>query len=69
MNEETCCIVNEGKKAKNEWKNDNSDILPALYSVYKKIRAAVLPCLLINLFKQGYFSSVKKYKYLNNSIS
>ena len=30
MNENTCCIINEGKTAKNEWEND-SDFLPALY--------------------------------------
>ena len=38
MNEEICCITNEGKTAKNEWENDDSDFLWALYSVYKKIR-------------------------------
>ena len=32
MNEEICCITNEGKTAKNEWEKE-SDFLPALYSV------------------------------------
>ena len=30
MNEEFCCIINKGKMAKNEWRNDDSDFLPAL---------------------------------------
>ena len=30
------CINNKGKTAMNEWENDDSDILWALYSVYKK---------------------------------
>ena len=34
MNEETSCITNEEKTAKNEWKND-SNFLPASYIVYK----------------------------------
>ena len=37
MNEEICCITNEGKTAKDEWENDYSDFLRALYSVYKKL--------------------------------
>ena len=37
MNEEICCITNEGKMAKNEWENDDSNFLQDLYSVYKKI--------------------------------
>ena len=36
MNEEICCITNEGKTARNEWENDDSNFLWALYSVYKK---------------------------------
>ena len=43
MNEEICCITNEGKTAKNEWENDDSDFLRALYSVYKKIRTILFP--------------------------
>ena len=43
MNEEICCITNDGKTAKNEWENDDSDFLWALYSVYKKIRAILFP--------------------------
>ena len=37
MNEEIHCIINEGKTAKNEWENDDSNFLRALYSVYKKL--------------------------------
>ena len=36
MNEEICCITNEGNMAKDEWENDYSNFLRALYSVYKK---------------------------------
>ena len=39
MNKELHCITNKEKAAKNEWKNDDSDILRASYSFYiKKIR-------------------------------
>ena len=37
MNEEINCITNAGKTAKNEWENGDSDLLVALYSVYKKL--------------------------------
>ena len=30
-------ITNEGKTAKNQWENDDSDFLEALYNVYKKL--------------------------------
>ena len=33
MNEAIRCITNEGKTAKNEWKNNDSDFLRALYNV------------------------------------
>ena len=33
MNEEIRCITSESKTAKNEWENDDSDFLRALYSV------------------------------------
>ena len=36
MNEEIPCVTNEVKMAKNEWENDDSDFLPALYILYKK---------------------------------
>ena len=55
--------------AMNEWENDDSDILRALYSGYKKIRTIYLPCLFVNLFKQRYTKSVTSYKYLNKYIS
>ena len=35
MNEEICCITNEGKTAKNEWENDDSNFFK-LYTVYIK---------------------------------
>ena len=35
----------------NKWENDDSDILRALYSGYKKIRAFLSPYLPVNLFK------------------
>ena len=46
-----------------------NDIFQALYSVHKKIRAILFPYLLVNLFKQGYFSSVKNYKHFSKFIS
>ena len=36
MNEEICCITNEGKTAKNEWENDDSNFL-------LKIRLILVP--------------------------
>ena len=36
MNEEICFITNVGKMARNEWENDDSNFLQALYSVSKK---------------------------------
>ena len=59
----------KGKTARNEWRNDDSNILRALYSVHNKIRTIVFPHLLVNMFKQRYISSVKSYKYLNKFIS
>ena len=50
MNKEIFCITNKGKKAKNEWENDDSDFVRTLYSVYKKIRAILFPCLVIKRF-------------------
>ena len=49
----------------NEWENDDSDILQAFYSRYKKIRTILFPYLFVNLFKQKYTKSVKSCKYLN----
>ena len=49
MNEEICCITNEGKMAKNQWEND-SNFLPVLYIVYKKLGQFFLHTLLANLF-------------------
>ena len=30
MNEEICCVTNEGETTKNEWENDDSGFLQAL---------------------------------------
>ena len=68
MNEEVPCITNDGKMTKNEWEND-SNFLPALYILYKRLGQFFLHTLLANLFKQRYVSSVTSYKYLNNLIS
>ena len=35
MNEEICCVTNKRKTAKNEWGNDDSYLLRALYCVNK----------------------------------
>ena len=32
------------------------------YSVYKRIRKIIFPYLVVNLFKQGYFSFIRIYK-------
>ena len=37
MNEEINCISNKGKMAKNEWGDDVSDFLRALYTVLIKL--------------------------------
>ena len=53
----------------NEWENDHSNKLGALYGGYKKIRTILFPYLLVNLFKQRCTKSVKSYKYLKKFIS
>ena len=63
MNEEICCITNEGKTARNEWENDDSNFLRALYSVYKKIRTIFFHTLL------AIHRSVASYKYFKKLIS
>ena len=68
MNEEIHCITDERKMVKNEWGND-SDFLPALYIVYKKLGQFFFYTSLANLFKQRYISSFTSYKYLNKLIS
>ena len=47
MNEQICCITNKEETAKNEWENDDSDFLWALYSVYKKIKTILFRYLLL----------------------
>ena len=63
MNEEIRCITNEEKTARNEWENDDSDFLPALYSVFKKIRTIFFHTLL------AIHHSVASYKYFKKLIS
>ena len=62
MTEDISRINNEGKTAKNEWENDDSYFLPALYSVYKKLGQFFSHTLLANLFTLQYISSVTSYK-------
>ena len=62
MNEQICCIANEGEMAWNEWENDDSDFFQALFSVYKKIRAIFFHTLLL------IHSSVASYKYFKKLI-
>ena len=57
MNEEICCIINEGKMTRNEWENDDSNFLQALCSVYKKVRTVFFHTLL------AIHHSVASYKY------
>ena len=57
MNEEICSITNAGKMARNEWENDDSNFLWALYSVYKKRRTIFSHTLL------AICGSVASYKY------
>ena len=68
MNEETCCITNKGKTAKNEWKNDDLTFFQ-LWTVAHKLGQFFFHALLANLFKQRYISSVTSYRYLNKLIS
>ena len=63
MNKELCCKTNEGATARNEWENDDSDFLRALYSVYKKIRTIFFHTLL------AIHRSVASYKYFKKLIS
>ena len=63
MNEEICCITNEEKMARNEWENDDSDFLSALYSVYKKIRTFFFHTLFT------IHHSVTSYKYFKKLIN
>ena len=58
-----CCITNEGKTARNEQENGDSDFLRALYSVYKKIRTIFFHTLLF------IHCSVANYKYFKKLIS
>ena len=63
MNEEIRCITNEGRMARNEWENDDSNFLRALCSVYKKIRTVFSHTLL------AIHRSVASYKYIKKLIS
>ena len=46
------CINKKGRMAKNKWEN-NSDFLPVLYTVYKKLEKIFFYTLLTNFCKQG----------------
>ena len=63
MNEEIHCIANEGKTARNEWENGDSNFLQALYSVYKEIRTIFFHTLL------AIHCSVASYKYFKTLIN
>ena len=69
MNDEIRCIAIEGKTAKNECENDDSNFLPALYNLYKKLRQFFFHTLFVNLLKQRYISCSTSYKYLGKLIS
>ena len=49
--------------ARNEWENDDSNFLRALYSVYKKIRTIFFHTLL------AIHRSVASYKYFKKLVS
>ena len=66
INEEICSITKKGKIAKDEWENEGSDFLLALYNIMYKI---FFQTLVANLFKQRYINSVTSHKYLNKLIS
>ena len=63
MNEEICCITNEGKMNMNEYENGDSDFVWALFSAYKKIRTIFFHTLLT------IHHSVASYKYFKKIIS
>ena len=58
MNEEICCITNEGKTPRNEWENDDSNFLQALYNIKKLGQFFSIPYL-----------QVASYKYFKKLIS
>ena len=69
MNEEICCIDNEGNMAKSEWENDDSNFVPASCIVFKNWRQFFFHTLLANLLKQRHISCITCCKYLNKLIS
>ena len=62
MNEEIRFIT-EGKTARKEWENDDSNFLRAFYSIYKKIRTIFFDTLLT------IHCSAVGYKYFKRLIS
>ena len=76
MNEEICCITNERKTAKDEWEDDYSDFLQALYSVYKKLEQFFSNTLLAKHLSVGsqIFWKVNKWsiktclRFLKNTV-
>ena len=75
MNEEIHCITNEGKMAKNEWKNNDSDFLRAFDSIlYEKLRQFFF--IFFNIYSLTYLKKDSSvlifeifYKYLNKLVS
>ena len=59
MNEEIRYITNEGKAAKNEWENDDSDFLQALYSGHKKLGQFVFHTYSITCLKKDRSALLK----------
>ena len=76
MNEEICCITNEGRTAKNEWEKGEFDFLPASYIVCKKLGQFFFHTLLTTVtflnkdmsVDTDTDSCVTTYKYLNKLL-
>ena len=67
MNEEIHCITNEGKMAKYEWENEDSEFLRDLCSAYKKLGQFFFNTYSLNCLKND-ISLLLSYKYLNKLI-
>ena len=63
MNEEICCLTDEGKMAKNEWENDDSNFFE-IYTVYIKKLGQFFSHNLLVIHR-----SAGKYKYFEKLIS
>ena len=69
MNEKICWTTNEGKTTKNEWENNESDFLWALYSVYEKLKQFFFHTYALTCLKKYTSELLKTYKYLIKLIS